>query len=218
MNDESSCLATPGIGMTARAAMLGCLALAGCGGGGDDDAEAPAPPSRASAVALQDGGSIGTAHWPEGNSARGGQGAPVAGLECGLMATEYHLHTHLSIFLNGKMLQVPAQAGIVPATATRGECTYPLHTHDATGKLHVESAVPMRFTLGQFFAIWGQPLSTTNVGGLTGLPVVIYVADGSAVRRYTGDPGEIELTSHREITIQVGSPIDSIPNYTWAGD
>lgn len=217
MNDESSCPAMPGIGMMAHAAMLWGLALAGCGGG-DDGVIPSAPPPRAAAVALQEGGSIGTAQWPEGNSASGGQGAPVAGLECGLMATEYHVHTHLSIFLNGTMLQIPEHAGIVPATASRGGCTYPLHTHDATGKIHVESTVPMRFTLGQFFAIWGQPLSTTNVGGLTGLPVVIYIADGTSVTRYAGDPGEIELTSHREITIQVGSPISAIPNYTWSGD
>jgi hypothetical protein len=217
MNNDSFCPATPGIGMTARAAMLCGLALAGCGGGGDD-APAPPLPPRAASVALQDGGAIGTAQWPEGNSASGGQGAAVAGLDCGLMATDYHVHAHLSIFLNGTMLQVPAHAGIVPATATSDECTYPLHTHDATGKLHVESPTPMRFTLGQFFAIWGQPLTTTNVGGLTGLPVVIYIADGAEVTRYTGDPGEIELTSHREITIQVGSPISSIPNYTWADD
>ena len=196
--------------------MLCGLALAGCGG--DDGIAPPASPPRAAAVALPEGGSIGTAQWPEGNSASGGQGASVAGLECGLMATEYHVHTHLSIFLNGTMLQVPEHAGIVPATASRGECTYPLHTHDATGKIHVESAVPMRFTLGQFFAIWGQPLSATNVGGLTGLPIVIYLADGTSVMRYTGDPADIELTSHREITIQVGSPISAIPNYTWAGD
>lgn len=217
MNDDSFCPAKPGIGVTARAAMLCCLVLAGCGGG-DDDATPPTLPPRGASVALQDGGSIGTAQWPEGSSASGGQGAAVAGLECGLMATDYHVHTHLSIFLNGTRLQVPPDAGIVPATATRDECTYPLHTHDGTGKLHVESAVPMRSTLGQFFAIWGQPLSTTNVAGLTGLPVVIYIADGASVTRYTGDPGEIELTSHREITIQVGSAIDSIPNYTWAGD
>lgn len=212
MNHASFRPGMPGI------AVLLCLTLASCGGGDDAPPSAPSSPPRAAAIALPESGSIGTAQWPEGNSASGGQGAPVAGLECGLMATDYHVHTHLSIFLNGTMLQVPAHAGIVPATATRGECTYPLHTHDATGKIHVESPVPMRFTLGQFFAIWGQPLSNTNVGGLTGLPVVVYIADGTSVTRYTGDPGEIELTSHREITIQVGSPISSIPNYTWAGD
>lgn len=217
MNDESLGPVDPGRGSAARAAMLWCLVLAGCGGG-DDVAVPTQPPFRAAVTALQDGSAIGTVHWPTGNSASGGKGAPVAGLSCGLMSTNYHVHTHLSIFLNGTVLQLPENVGIVPATASGAGCSYPLHTHDSTGKLHVESTAPMRFTLGQFFAIWGQPLSTTNVAGLTGLPVVIYIADGASVMRYTGDPGEIELTSHREITIQVGSAIDSIPNYTWAGD
>lgn len=216
MNDETSGPVDPGRGTMARAAMLCSLVLAACGGG---DATVPAqPPPRAAAVALQDGGAIGAVHWPTGSSASGGQGAPVAGLACGLVSENYHVHAHLSIFLDGTMLQIPQNVGIVPATAARDGCTYPLHTHDATGKIHVESAVPMRFTLGQFFAIWGQPLSRTQVAGLSGLPVVIYLVDGATVTRYTGDPGDIELTSHREITIQVGSPIDSIPNYTWAGD
>jgi hypothetical protein len=198
-----------------RLGLLLCVALSGCGGG---DSENPVSlPPRAAAVALPSGGAVGAVQWPEGNSAAGGQGEPVAGLDCGLMSTEYHVHAHLSIFVNGAMRQIPPHAGIVPATATRAECTYPLHTHDGTGKIHVEAPASGRFTLGQFFAIWGQPLSSSNVAGVTGLPVVVYVADGGTVRRHEGDPGEIELSSHREITIQLGSAISAIPNYTWDG-
>ena len=62
-----------------------------------------------------------------------------------------------------------------------------------------------------------MPLSASDVGGLTGLPVVVYVADGDTVMRHEGDPGEIELRSHREITIQLGSTVSAIPNYTWEG-
>jgi hypothetical protein len=57
------------------------------------------------------------------------------------------------------------------------------------------------------------------VAGITGLPVVAYISEGGTVTRYTGDDlGEIDLASHRGITLQLGSPVAEIPNYTWDGD
>jgi hypothetical protein len=56
------------------------------------------------------------------------------------------------------------------------------------------------------------------VAGLTGKPIVVYVTDqNGVVTMASGDWGDIELLSHREITIQVGTPIAEIPNYTWTG-
>ncbi|MGC3979733.1 MAG: hypothetical protein QM808_00555 [Steroidobacteraceae bacterium] len=122
------------------------------------------------------------------------------------------MHSHLSIYLNGEALAVPASIGIVqPPT----NCTYPLHTHNATGIIHVEAPAAALFTLGQLFAIWGQPLSPTDVGGNPGLPVVIYLTNNNVVSQYTGNFADIELTSHREITIQIGTTITEIPRYTW---
>lgn len=202
--------------------LLCCVGLAACGGGSDDPAPAPPPsalPPLAAPVPLVDGTALGTARWPAGNSAEGGQGQAVEGIECGLMDTTYHIHTHLSIFVDGEMQRIPADVGIVPATEGTPGCVYALHTHDGTGKIHVEAAAPQRFTLGQFFAIWGQPLTRTNVAGIGGLPVVVYVSEGGAITVYGSDDlHEIDLQSHREITIQVGSPVAEIPNYTWDGD
>lgn len=107
------------------------------------------------------------------------------------------------------MLAIPERIGLVSG------CTYDLHTHDATGIIHVESPAYKRFTLGQLFAVWGQPLTYSNVAGITGMPVKIYVNDGSDLREHTGDPGDIELTSRRSITIVVGTPVATIPSYTW---
>jgi hypothetical protein len=45
--------------------------------------------------------------------------------------------------------------------------------------------------------------------------VVVYVTDNNVTSQYSGDPANIELTAHREITIQIGSPIAEIPSYTW---
>ena len=77
------------------------------------------------------------------------------------------------------------------------------------------------FTLGQFFTIWGQALSRTNIAGITNLPVVVYITENnnSATRSiYAGDLGAIQLVPHREVTIQIGSAITQIPNFTWTGD
>jgi len=128
----------------------------------------------------------------------------------------YHVHSHLSIFLNGEQLAVPGQIGIVEPSPTT-QCNYVTHTHDTSGIVHVEAPAQGTFTLGQFFAIWGQPLSYSDVAGNPGVPVVVYVTDNNVVTQYTGDLSAIELLSHREITIQLGTPITYIPYYTWSG-
>lgn len=57
-----------------------------------------------------------------------------------------------------------------------------------------------QYTLGDFFAIWGQPLSSGQVGAATGA-LTVYV-NGS---RYAGDPALITLTAHKLIQIDVGT-------------
>lgn len=156
-------------------------------------------------------------HWPDGNTAQGATGAPVDGLECLLnMPEDYHVHTHVSIILNGEALSVPPNVGIVQQQPSR--CFYAIHTHDKSGKIHIESGAPGVFTLGQLFNIWGQPLEATNVAGLVGMPVAVYVTDDGVVTQVETGWRDIELSSHREITIAVGTPITEIPNFTWNGD
>jgi len=168
-------------------------------------------------VNLDDNHRVGTVHWAEGADADGAQGQTVQGLEClPTMPETYHVHAHLSIFLNGEALAVPGDIGVVEGSTTN--CFYSIHTHDNSGKLHVEAAAPGMFTLGQFFGLWGQPLSNTDIAGLVGLPVVVYVTDNGVVTEASGDWSAIELTSHREITIQVGTAITEIPNFTWSAN
>lgn len=214
------------------ASLLG-VALAGCGGGGDDSSDPPPstpvpppqptdppalPPQAATAIDLNDNHTVGAAHWEQGDTGDGGQGQTVMGLNCEPSMDEtYHVHTHLSIFLNGEALAIPGHIGIVETSAT-AECFYNLHTHDSSGKLHVEAPAPGMFTLGQLFAIWGQPLETTNVAGITGMPIVVYVTDAGVVTKNTDDWKAIELKSHREVTIQIGTAITEIPNFTWTAN
>lgn len=156
-------------------------------------------------------------YWPDGPTGPGGAGQPAGGLSCTASHdnASYHVHPHLSIFLNGQQLRVPSGIGIGGSGAPAPGCLYAVHTHDAIGILHVENPTPARFTLGQFFALWGQPLSSTNVAGITGLPVVIWLDDGRTVTQYTGDPREIELAGGRGITVQIGTPLSALPTYTY---
>ena len=103
---------------------------------------------------------------------------------------------------------ITASRSACPRTSGRplvGQCFYWLHTHTPDGIIHVESPTIRTYTLGQFFAIWGQPLSRTNVAGAKPRPgehTTVWV-DGNL---YAGDPREIELTAHLDVTIDVGPP------------
>ncbi len=67
-----------------------------------------------------------------------------------------------------------------------------------------------------FFDIWGEPLSTTNVAGITSASdVVAYINDNGNSRRYIGDPCNIVVQSHRDITTQIGTPVNSLATYSW---
>jgi hypothetical protein len=221
----------------ARDAMITAMlvTLTGCGGGGGDDppqsanppppsspspSPAPAPsvpPLSTTVIDISDNHTIGTDHWPNGNTADGGQGAPVEGIECLLnMPEAYHVHTHLAIFIDGVQVAVPGNIGIHEQEPSR--CFYGIHTHDKSGKLHVEFEAPGTYTLGQFFAIWGQPLTADNFAGETGKPIKVYVTDNGTTTEATGDWKAIELTTHKLITVQIGSEISEIPNYNWSSN
>lgn len=66
--------------------------------------------------------------------------------------TVMHIHQQLTIRIDGKEEAIPANVGIVSPT-----CMRPMHTHDATGTIHVESPVVRDFTLGELFRVWEKP-------------------------------------------------------------
>ncbi len=137
-----------------------------------------------------------------------GPGGPtaVAGVGC-LGTINYHQHSLVSIYKEGTRLGLPGNVG-------RDACTYELHTHDVTGMVHMEGAVAKRFTLGQFFALWNQPLGMGGTAGLAG-PVRYYLIENEVVTRYTGDSAALELVPHREIVIISGAAPAQLPKYRW---
>ena len=149
---------------------------------------------------------------PLAGTATAATGQPVDGISCQTTEqTLFHIHAHLTIFVNGAARQVPAGIGIPGAQATQtaqgpfietGTCFYWLHTHAADGIIHIESPVQRTYTLGNFFDIWGQPLGPDQVGPASGHVVAIY--NGQV---YQGNPRDIPLTAHAQIQLQVGTPL-----------
>jgi hypothetical protein len=139
-------------------------------------------------------------------------GRPVDGIGCdSAEQTLFHIHAHLAIFVNGSARQIPAAIGIPGAQAqatargpfiATGTCFYWLHTHAADGIIHIESPVRRAYTLGNFFDEWGQPLGPSQVGPAAGQVVALY--NGQV---YQGNPRNIPLTAHAQITLEVGTPL-----------
>ena len=129
-------------------------------------------------------------------------GQTVDGIHCDAAeGVTMHIHAHVAVFDHGKPVIVPEDIGR-PLAA---QCFYWLHTHTPDGIIHIESPAVRTFTLGQFFDVWGVPLTRANVAGATprgGERVKIFV-DG---RPYTGDPRAIELAVHLDVAILVGPP------------
>ncbi len=108
-----------------------------------------------------------------------------------------HMHAFVGIYYNGKEVALPDGLGFSdPAgdytykgipnwtnyNTTSDGCIYEMHTHDASGMIHIESYTAptggikgTKYSLGDFLAEWGIPTSSTNWGPLNGT-VTIYTS------------------------------------------
>jgi hypothetical protein len=141
-------------------------------------------------------------------------GETIRGIPCqSAEKVAFHIHARLTIFVDGKARQVPYGIGIGPPLygqslqghgvfVTSGSCFMWLHTHAADGVIHMEAPRLTTFTLGQFFAIWGAPLSKAQVGPAKGKVTAFY--NGQV---WTGDPAQIPLSSELQIQLDVGKPV-----------
>jgi hypothetical protein len=141
------------------------------------------------------------------NDTKGPDGVPcLAQMYTGQVAPDgpgYHVHAFIGMYLNGKEVALPDGLGFadplgdgtfngVPNwTQYATKCYYEMHSHDASGTIHIETftAPPGNqfgtvYTLGDFLAVWGIPVGPSNWGPLNGT-VTIYTS--GAVAR--GGPG-----------------------------
>ncbi|MGH9043973.1 MAG: hypothetical protein ACRDVP_03895 [Acidimicrobiales bacterium] len=179
------------------------------------------PPPRVQSQAGPEGIPIerGTPIAPASTSANG---ATVEGIQC--QASEqvaYHIHAHLAIYVNGTLRPLPAGIGLVSPLAQptadgnfyeATHCYYWLHVHAQDGVIHIESPAARAYTLGQFFAIWNQPLGPGRVAGVTG---TLHVFVNGKAR--AGDPSQIVLLAHTDIQIDVGTPVVAPRSVDWTG-
>jgi hypothetical protein len=135
----------------------------------------------------------------------------IDGIGCNSMEqSAFHVHSHLDIIINGVYFLVPSQIGIP------SNCFYWLHTHDESGKIHIEAPMLRDFTLGQFFDIWGKKLSNDQIFNYVANannPLHVYingtkVPDGTNYRDINLNTNR---SAHNEIAIVYGTPPSAIP-------
>ncbi len=115
--------------------------------------------------------------------------------------TVLHIHQHIDILIDGNAVAVPADIGINSNAGFLSE----IHTHDATGIIHVESPTNTTFRLGQFFDIWGVRFDSHCIGGEcdgNSRTLAVFVNG----HRVGGDPRAIILEEGQEIAVVLGTP------------
>jgi hypothetical protein len=80
-----------------------------------------------------------------------------------------HDHVSLSILMNGRPAVVPEEIGMNPqlwhdhSLDRYGPSGIsPMHTHDTSGTIHIESTAAREFTVGEFLAVMGIELDTVT--------------------------------------------------------
>jgi hypothetical protein len=139
--------------MTALLAALACALLAGCG-------EKKETLGDATAVS----GPGVTAKPPPWTPEYAHLKQRIAQLKLPPVGKEqFHTHALLHIYNDGRLVELVPNIGI-----DRSRNAYsPIHTHDPTGIVHMESERPFKFTLGTFFEIWGVRFGNSSLGSLT---------------------------------------------------
>lgn len=136
---------------------------------------------------------------------------PVNGIYCdALEGTAYHIHAHLTIYINGNPVPVPQGVGIAPDQS----CLYWLHTHTTDGVIHIEAPKKVSPTLGDFLDIWQQGFSQSGYQNQLALTAgwTVYV-DGKQVN---SNFNQLVLQPHMVITIAYNSPnITPDTSFNW---
>jgi hypothetical protein len=180
--------------------LLAALALVAVGCGSSSEDSPPPPPGMTiSGPGLQAGKPPWRPEYAHMKQRIRKLGLPPAGTE------RFHIHALLRIYVDGLLSPIPANIGINERLGIESS----LHTHDKKGIVHMEATHPHRFTLGDFFGVWGVKLGPDRVGGLTGLggDKLHFYLNG----RPLSDPAAHQLRDDDNVVIGYG-PVDSFPH------
>lgn len=175
----------------------------------------------------------------DGDTSTGGTGpnavGPIScaiGTEAQVSSTVYHVHAFLGVLVNGQEMAIPDAIGMQSPDSNDPilsfTCAYNLHTHAASGVIHVEDPAiagnwntkptpvspPAKYNLQALMDVWGQSL--TGLAGGPGLPT-IYMGTPTATTAsgadlvntyslYTGSATNLLLQHHVAIWLVYGTP------------
>ena len=72
-----------------------------------------------------------------------------------------HTHSSLSIIINGNEQYISQNIGIQDSMCPDG--MRGIHTHDDTGRLHIETPSQISAPIGAFFNIWGEVFNSEQI-------------------------------------------------------
>ena len=198
--------------MTLTLACAGCAASSMSPGSGSGEVESPAVLALDLSLTRPTG--QGPAFRPSARlNAAVVAGRPVAGLQCDTASGSTY-GAHVELFAQDHGVQVPAGIGISQprhqgAFVVGGRCRYGLSTLGPTGVVVVRKASRRaRPTVGQLFALWGEPLSAHQLASFSGR-VNAFVGG----RRWAEDPRSIPLDRHAQIVLEVGPRVAPHSSY-----
>jgi len=116
-------------------------------------------------------------------------------------ALSVHYHAHLDVIIDGQPVIVAQYIGI---DLKNGRIS-PLHTHDTSGIIHIESPEPTTYTLGQFFTQWAVRLTAQCINTSCVGPTRQNIATVNG-QTFNGDPSTIPFSPHQQITLWSGPP------------
>jgi hypothetical protein len=114
----------------------------------------------------------------------------------------------MALYADGTQVAVPAGIGVgrpwgkaADGFIVSASCYAWIHTHDESGVVHVFTQIGQSYTLGQVFAVWGQPLDGGGALGFHGRLAVL--VNGQTV---AGDPRSVPLKDFENIVLELGRP------------